>query len=245
VIGHGEQMAELPTTWGQDKVSGGNHVLLGFAEFSLHLVAPPGVRFKLDEPDEERTNWRHAVWRIEDNDELPVISIDTPDLVVGMRTSEVVDMLPLEQHDFVRAEMARQLCRAISFGRPSSGACPNDEDALVAGRTLSWVNRELADAFPSEAWFRQDRPTMHIPNTVDEFLDRVSNDQLSAEDKPPRGARPVKQPRSLTLYFVPAARTPSYAFVIVWVLIGSLTSHWRNLTLRSLAVPGRLPARHR
>jgi hypothetical protein len=218
--------AELPTTWGLDEVSGGNAVLLGFAECSLHLLAPPGVRFKLDESDEERASWRHAVWRVEDDEELPIISIHSPDLVVNLRTSEVVDLLPIDHHDFVRGEMARQLCRAISFSKPLFGTCAHDEDAQIAGRTLSWVNRELADAFPAEGWFRQERPSVQMPNTIEEFLEHFSADQSDACEE---SVRAVGRPTSMCMNYsliVPMSRKPSYAFLVIWILIDSLASNW-------------------
>jgi hypothetical protein len=226
---------ELPTTWGQDELSGGNFVLLGFAEYSLHLVAPPGARFKLDESDEERADWRHAVWQVKSDEDTPVVSIDAPDVVVGLRTSEVVELLPIDYHDFIRAQMARQLCRAISFGKPISGGCPDDEAAQVAGRTLNWVNQELADAFPAEGWFRQERPSVQMPNTIEEFLERFSDGRSSTHEESPRFAA-----RSTLLTLGSSRRSASvHAILIFGMMMGSLTHAWRTLAVRIERTPDR------
>lgn len=234
---------ELPTTWGQDEVSGGNFVLLGFAEDSLHLVAPPGVRFKLDEPDEDRADWRYAVWRVEDGEEIPLVSIDAPDVVTGLRTSEVVDLLPIDHHDFVRAAMARQLCRAISFGKPSSGRCPDDKDAQIAGRTLTWVNQELADAFPAEGWFRQERPSVRMPSTIEEFLEHFSDDSSSIPKEPVRLVASPRFAHISGLGFWSHGWGGGQALAL-WMLVGSLASGWHTLALRLRGVPERLPDQH-
>jgi hypothetical protein len=90
-----------------------------------------------------------------------------------MSTAEIVVLLPERDHEFVREAMARQIRRAATFGRAPEGGCVLDRHAQLAGRTLAWATAELAEAFPSESWFRSPQMPVAIPGTVEELLERL------------------------------------------------------------------------
>jgi hypothetical protein len=159
--------------WNREELGHGNFVLLAFVGHELHLLVPPGGRIGPDEHDEDRGGWRYAVWAQDPDLGPPLISIDSPDRVATLASSEVVDLLPAELHDFVRHELARQLCRAATFSKPPRGGRPIDHHAQLAGRTCAWVSAELSDAFPGERWFEPIEPLVRIPRTVDELLERM------------------------------------------------------------------------
>lgn len=171
-------MSMLPDAWSPRDVERRGDVLVGFSGVFLHVVAPPGVRLRFDEPDSEWVRWRHAEWEPRD-EEPPVIAVDIPDRVMLLSTWEVVAMLPVEHHDFVRRAMARQISRAIMFGGPLDGGYRAEEHAQKAGRTLSWVTAELSDAFPGEHWYTTPELSMSIPGTIDELLERLPMPQPS------------------------------------------------------------------
>lgn len=164
---------ETPNAWAPEELSHGNRVLLAAQPGAVHLLAPPGVAMQSDEPTRSRAAWRYAIWEEDAEAGPPVIAIDEPSRVEDLSLSEVVDLLPLDRHDFVRCEMARQLCRAQTFGAPPAGGRPADRHAQLAGRTLSWAAAELAIAFPRETWFELEEPVVWIPETVEELLARM------------------------------------------------------------------------
>lgn len=139
----------------------------------MHVVAPPAVRFRPDEPDSQRVSWRHVVWFLRDHDDEPVVSADLPDEVLTMRTVEVVELLSEQHHEFVRLAMARQIRRAALMEHSSEGACLADRHAQLAGRARGWVTHELIEAFPEESWFKSSPYLAEIPATVDELLQRI------------------------------------------------------------------------
>ena len=164
---------DFPRSWIRKESCYGGHVLLGFVDETIHLLAPPGARIQPDEADRDRVCWRHAVWEETLESGPPAVSVDPPNAVADLGSAEVVEMLPVELHDFVRSEMARQLCRAVTFGDPPIGGRPFDRHALLADRARAWISSELACAFPDEHWFTLDEPVVCIPATVDELLAKM------------------------------------------------------------------------
>jgi hypothetical protein len=175
-------MNEPSNTWWTDKIDGENWVLFSVSFGLLHMVAPPGVGFRYAEPDEERVMWRYAVW-FGDEDDPPAVCVDAPFSVSCMETREVVELLPAVHHGFVRSAMARQISRAVTFGSAEPGRCPDDDRALMAGRTLSWLADQLSAAFPSETWFKLEVGSVEIPATVDEFLRHIPTGEISLADE--------------------------------------------------------------
>ncbi len=161
-------MNDLPNTWWTDELDGESRVLLGRGFHLLHLVAPPGEGFGCVELDDERATWRWAIWF--DDDNPPAICLDLPCSVSYMGTREVVERLPHAHHDFVRLAMARQMSRAVTFGTPLPGRCPEECHARSAGQALAWLADELAEAFPHESWYRLDVESIEIPTTAEELL---------------------------------------------------------------------------
>lgn len=178
-------MSELPKTWWADDLDGESRLLIGLCARSLHVVAPPGVRCRHGEPDEERVSWRHAIWWSDEQDP-PAVHVDSPHSVISMQTSEVVQLLPVGHHDFVRLAMARHISRAVLFALPAVGRCPEERYARVAGQTHAWVVNQLSQAFPTENWFRfmPVADGVPIPDTADELLRQLS--AVPAEDDPLR-----------------------------------------------------------
>jgi hypothetical protein len=169
-------MSELPDTWWSDEVDGESRVLLGICFGLLHMVAPPGAGFRFTEPDDERVMWLWAIW-ISDEDDPPAVCVDAPCSVSYMETREIVERLPKAHHDFVRLAMARQIARAVTFGAPPPGRCPDECHARSAGQTLSWLADELAEAFPHEAWYKLEVELIEMPRTAEEFLQLVPGPQ--------------------------------------------------------------------
>lgn len=167
----------LPNTWWTDELDGGSRVLLGLCLGLLHLVVPPGEGFGRVETDDERAAWRWAIW-ISDEDNPPAICVDSPCSVNCMETKEVVERLPHAHHDFVRMAMARQMSRAVTFGAPPPGRCPEERHARSAGQALAWLADELAEAFPHENWYRLDVESIEVPGTAEELLRLVPSPQL-------------------------------------------------------------------
>jgi hypothetical protein len=160
-----------PKRWSQYEVGPGDIALLGFTRSAMHLIAPPAAQFRPDEPDAQRTRWRHLVWFLEGGPAEPAVTVDVPDCVAVLTTADVVTLLSEEHHGFVRRAMARQLARAALYGTgPEAGACVPDRYARPAGRTVAWISTELATAFPDELWFTAPSVSVSIPGTVDEFL---------------------------------------------------------------------------
>lgn len=176
-------MSELPETWRSDDLDGESRLLIGLCPHSLHVLAPPGVRCRRGERDEERVSWRHAIWPSDEQDP-PAVYVDSPHTVISMRTSEVVELLPAGNHDFVRLAMARHIALAVLFALPAVGCCAEERYARVAGRTHAWVVGQLSEAFPAEDWFRPDIETVSIPDTADELLRQLP--APPAEDVPLR-----------------------------------------------------------
>lgn len=175
-------------------------MLVGCVHATVHLLAPPGARIQPDEPDRDRACWRYAVWEEDADIGPPMISIDRPDSVVDMGSAEVVDLLPNEMHDFVRVELARQFCRAVTFGKAPEGGRPLDRHALLAGRTLGWTSGELTRAFPDEHWFTLEAPVVRIPSTVDELLERIPAGDDGQEPRPRRWGKIVSARRRLQIF---------------------------------------------
>jgi hypothetical protein len=160
----------MPDSWRIVELDGGGHALIGFADESMHALAPPGVRIRLDEPDEDRVLWRHAVWRGERRGAPPLLTVDAPEEVCDLQTREVVEMLPDAQHDFVRRAMALQLTRAYTYICSPASTCFEETRARIGGRTCMWVTEQLVEAFPSESWFRPRIESVDIPDTAEELL---------------------------------------------------------------------------
>lgn len=169
-------MSDLPSTWWADEIDGESRVLLGACLGLLHVVVPPGAGFGRSEPDDERTMWRWAIWTSEEDDP-PAVCVDAPYSVSHLETREIVERLPRAHHDFVRRAMAQQIARAVTFGAPPRGRCPDECHARSAGRTLSWLANELSAAFPQEAWYRFDVESFEIPRTAAELLRRLPEPQ--------------------------------------------------------------------
>lgn len=195
--------------WNREELSHGNFVLLGRGGAVVHVLAPPGARIQTDEQDRTRARWRHAVW--DEDFELgpPALSIDEPTSVDELTAAEVVELLPVKDHDFVRVELARQLCRAETFGSPRYGGRLSDRQALLAGRTRSWATAELEAAFPGESWFEIDEPEIWIPATADELLARMPP---SPESPRPRRRRRWLREARWSLYRI-QGRVEYSAFV--------------------------------
>lgn len=174
-------MSVLPDSWAPRDVERRGDVLIGFSGVFIHVVAPPGIRLRFDEPDSEWVRWRHAEWEPRD-EEAPVITVDVPDRITLLSTWEVVAMLPADHHDFVRRAMARQISRAVMFGGPLESGYRAEEHAQKAGRALSWVTAELSDAFPGEHWFTTPALSMSIPGTIDELLKHLPTPAMPEEE---------------------------------------------------------------
>lgn len=160
---------ELPITWKERDFGGGNVGLFALGEETMHVIAPPGVSLRPDESDVRTVHWRHAFWSCEEN-LLPVVSIDPPEAVAELTAAAVIQMLPPQDHEFVRAAMARQLRLAGLYGTPDEEGCRDDKQAQRAGRARSWAIAELCDAFPGEHWFRDEQVSIEVPATVEELL---------------------------------------------------------------------------
>lgn len=160
----------MPNSWQTVELDGGGRVLIGFEDESMHVLAPPGVRIRLDESNDDRVLWRHAVWTGQRRGGPPVLTVDAPEEVRGLQTRDVVEMLPISYHDFVRSAMAMQLARAYTYIRPPANTCFEETRARIGGRTCTWITGQLVEAFPSESWFRLRIEAVDIPDTADEFL---------------------------------------------------------------------------
>jgi hypothetical protein len=169
-------MKGVPNTWWMDELDGESRVLLGLCLGLLHLVVPPGEGFGCAEPNDERAMWRWVIW-IGDEDNPPAVCVDLPHSISYMGTREVVERLPHAHHDFVRVAMARQMYRAVTFGTPPPGQCPEECHARSAGQALAWLADELAEAFPDESWYRLDVESIEIPSTAEELLRLVPGPQ--------------------------------------------------------------------
>ncbi|HEX9967429.1 MAG TPA: hypothetical protein VGB06_05745 [Solirubrobacterales bacterium] len=174
---------ENSSIWVRAELRHGNNVLLRALGGSVQLLVPPGVHLHPDEPDGERFAWRYAIWREDFDLGPPALSIDEPDVVSDLPTADVVEMLPPHLHEFVKAEMARQISRAESFRKPPAGQCSFDRHAQLAGRTRAWATEELAEAFPEDHWFGPDFSQIRIPVTAEEFLARMPAQCGLAEDE--------------------------------------------------------------
>jgi hypothetical protein len=165
-------LLELPTNWEFRDFGGGNRGLFALNEEAMHVVAPPAVRIQPDEEDVDLASWRHAIWTCQEGSE-PVVSIDPPEKVTRMSATDVIRMLPANQHDYVRSVLARQLRLAAMHSAPDPGHGRDDRRAQRAGRVQSWTIAELADAFPEESWFVERDVDIEVPATVEEILDRM------------------------------------------------------------------------
>lgn len=188
-------ISDFPSSWIRKESCYGSHVLLGFVDETIHLLAPPGARIHPDEPDRDRVCWRHAIWEETIESGPPAISVDQPNQMAELGSAEVVEMLPVELHDFVRSEMARQLCRAVTFGEPPVGGRPFDRHAQLADRARAWISSELSCAFPDERWFMLNEPVVHIPTTIDELLAKmpVSDDVPVSKRYPTRWTKVIRR----------------------------------------------------
>lgn len=162
-------MTPLPESWRKLR-HGSSRVLIGFDREVMHVIAPPGVRIWLDESNEERVLWRHAIWTGSRRGGPPLLTIDPPDLVSGLDTRQVVELLPKAQHDFVRISMATQLTRAWTYVAPAADSCLEERRARIGGRSFSWITGQLLEAFPAESWFQSRIDRIEIPDTAAEFL---------------------------------------------------------------------------
>jgi len=174
---------DISSVWMRTELRHGSNVLLRALDDCLQLLVPPGVHPQADEPDGERFAWRYAIWKEDFELGPPALSIDEPDDISDLPIADVVEMLPPHLHEFVKVEMARQISRAESFGKPPLGHCSHERHALLAGRTRAWATAELADAFPNDRWFSADFSRIRIPVTAEEFLARMPAQAGVAEDE--------------------------------------------------------------
>lgn len=178
---------ELPVKWEERDFGAGNRGLLAFGHETMHVLAPPGVAFLIEESTQQTTLWRHALWTYEE-DLPPVLALDPPVVVEELGTAAVVEMLPTAAHDFVRAAMATQLRLASLHNVPDEFGCRDDKEAQRAGRACSWTVAELTAAFPDEHWYRDEEVSVEIPGTVEEMLEMMpralARAELSATDIP-------------------------------------------------------------
>lgn len=171
---------ELPVKWEERDFGAGNRGLFALGHETMHVLAPPGVAYRLEEPLQRVVQWRHAIWICEE--ELPpVVSLDPPELVEELSTAGVIEMLPSSAHDFVRGAMARQLRLATLYGAPDELGCRDDKKAQRAGRARSWTVDELCAAFPEERWYRDEEVSVEIPGTVEELLEMMPRTMARAE----------------------------------------------------------------
>lgn len=171
---------ELPVEWEERDFGAGNRGLVAFGQSTMHLVAPPGVSYRLEESIQQTVLWRHAIWAYDE--ECPaVFGIDPPTLSRELSTAAVVEMLPAPAHDFVRAAMARQLRLASLYSAPDEFGSRDDKEAQRAGRARSWTVTELLTAFPGERWYRDEDVAVDIPGTVEELLELMPGYSIKAE----------------------------------------------------------------
>ena len=141
---------ELPVKWEERDFGVGNRGLFALGHETMHVLAPPGVAYRLEESRQLAVQWRHAIWTCEE--ELPpVVSLDPPELVEELSTAAAVEMLPPSAHDFVRAAMARQLRLATLYGAPDEFGRKDDKKAQRAGRARSWTVDSSPPHFPKSA----------------------------------------------------------------------------------------------
>jgi hypothetical protein len=171
---------ELPVRWEEREFGAGDRGLFALGHETMHVLAPPGVAFLMEESRQQTTRWRHALWTCEE-EFPPVISLDPPTLIEELGTAAVVEMLPTEAHDFVRAAMARQLRLASLYSAFDELGCRYDKEAQRAGRVCSWTIAELLAAFPEERWYREEELAVEIPGTVEEVLEMMPRSLGKAE----------------------------------------------------------------
>jgi hypothetical protein len=118
---------------------------------AVRVLAPPGVALNTTSGAVDASGgWKLGEWSRSVWDE-PSIDERAPSLVTELSTYEALDLLGEEWAAEIFNLMADQLEIAREIGSPPAGEPPREELSRAGAQAASWLESELADAFPHRA----------------------------------------------------------------------------------------------
>lgn len=148
------------TTWTvQPATDGFGSWLVERSERSdVWVIAPPGVPLAAGG---EIAGWRLGSWETTDGRSAS-LDRDSPCGERTITTREVLDLLPVEEHQFVFDTLVAQLAAAGSVATPRPGEAIVEDLARLGAQATAWARHELSESFPHDAW-PQPNPAAPFP----------------------------------------------------------------------------------
>jgi hypothetical protein len=161
--------------WHQEHPTDGQGFWLVNLEAShLDVIAPPAVALgrRAEPPRRNRgfpSGWRWATWARPDDAPCPSIDDDPPGVVREIDTAAVLILIDPVLHELVWSCLWSQLQIARQIGRQAPGQVLAEDLARAGALSATWLQRELARAFPKRVSLLEP----DIPPSCDPHLDSV------------------------------------------------------------------------
>jgi hypothetical protein len=137
------------------------------------VIAPPGVRLRLGEPDTWRKQWRLACYVVDDPEELFIaIGNHVPCGYQEVTPQDVRATVPADLQSWVSRVGDRQLALADGFGRQDPRLPPMEAHVRAAARRYAEVAGAAECSRHARAEF--EHAPADVPDTVDELLGRAA-----------------------------------------------------------------------
>jgi hypothetical protein len=132
-------------------------VALACTERAFALLIPPNV--VLADSDVDTGRWRLMTWPHDGSSDpdfdLEMVAALTP---VVLSTADALEVAGDQLRDWVRRIMRGQVRDAVAFASVANGSFLDEERARSSADRLFELQRELAEAFPSEDWYAGPSP---------------------------------------------------------------------------------------